>query len=154
MTLNQINSYIKTLPDWSIFVIFIIIIFVLFKFYFWFYFKNLEQLTQFTSLQSAMEKLFLNKVVGITLLLVSMTCFFFLSNKFSIMIPKMALLLIWIIQLVYTISSFTLFDHIISVKYTPHLLEEKEYFCFCGEVKKEDGKYVLDSSLRLEPIEL
>ncbi len=154
MTYNQINSYIKTLPSWSIYVIFIVLIFILFKIYFWFYFKNLGQLTPFTSLQNAMEKLFLNKVVGITFLLISMTAFFFLSNKFTIMIPKIFLLLIWAIQLMYTISSFTLFDHIISVKYTPHLLEEKEYFCFCGEVRKEDGKYILDSSFHLEPIDL
>lgn len=154
MTLNQINSYIKTLPAWSIFVIFIVIVFVLIKIYFWFYFKKMAQLTMFTSLQTAMEKLFLNKVVGITFLLVSMTAFFFLSNKFTILIPKIALLLIWVIQLVYTVSSLTLFDHIISVKYTPHLLEEKEYFCVCGEVRKEDGKYILDTSFRLDPIEL
>lgn len=154
MTLTQINSYIKIMPAWSIFVIFGVLIVFLLKIYFWFYFKNLYQLTPFTSLQSAMEKLFLNKVIGITFLLVSMTTFFFLSNKFTIMIPKMFLLLIWAIQLIYTVSSFTLFDHIISVKYTPHLLKEKDYFCFCGEVRKEDGKYVLDSSFHLDLIEL
>ena len=154
MTLTQINTYIKTMPSWSIYVLFGISVIVLMKMYFWFYFKNLNQLTPFTSLQGAMEKLFLNKIIGIAFLLVTATEFFFLSNRFTILIPKLFLIFIWLIQLLYTISSFSLFDHIISVKYTPHLLKEKEYVCFCGEVKKEDGKYILDSSFKLEPIEL
>lgn len=154
MTLTKINAYIETMPSWATYVILAVSAIILMNIYMRIYFKNLAQLTPFTSLQGAMEKLFLNKVIGIAFLLVTATEFFFLSNRFTIMIPKLFLILIWVIQLIYTVSSFSLFDFIISVKYTPHILKEKEYFCICGEVRQENGVYILDSSFKLEPIEL
>lgn len=154
MNLNEITEYIKTLPAWSIFVIFGVLVLVLLKIYFWIYFKNFNSLTMFTSVQTANEKLFLNKMVGWITLFISFVAFCFLSKRFTILVPEIVLILIWAIQLVYVLSSFPLFDQIISVKYTPYLLKEIEYFCLCGEIEQENGKYVFDSPFIEEKIEL
>ena len=55
------------------------------------------------------------------------------------------MIILWLICLIYIKSSLNLFDHIISLKYTPHLLDELEYTCLSGEVIKERGCYYLDS---------
>lgn len=124
------------------------------KIYFFIFFKNLKSLTMFMSVQTANEKLFLNKVVGYILLFLSFIVFCFLSRRFNILLPEIGLIIIWLIQLAYILTSFSLFDQIISVKYTPHLLEEPEYFCLCGEIIKENGKYLLDSPFSSDKIEL
>lgn len=152
--MNFIFDTINKLPSWSIYIIFVTFVFIILKIYFKFYYKLLNELTNFTSIQTANEKLFLNKICGYFLLFLLFIIFYCLGTYFSILIPKLALFVIWLIALAYVKSSLNLFDHIISLKYTPHLLKELEYTSLCGEIITENGVYYVDTPFQPNKIKL
>lgn len=152
--MDFILDKIKNLPNWSIYVIFIVIIFILLSIYFKIYFKLLDELTTFITLQTANDRLLLSKVSGYFILFLLLMVYFIMSTHFTILVPKLALLVFWLIALAYVKSSFNLFDHIISIKYTPHLVKEFEFISLCGEIIKENDGYYLDASFKENKIKL
>ena len=152
--MELIIDNIKNLPSWSIYIIFILIIFVLLKIYFNIYYKLLKELTTFITLQTANERLFLSKISGYLILLLLFFIYCIMSTHFTILLPKLILLGIWIISICYVRSSFNLLDHIISIKYTPHLVDEFEYISLCGEIIKETNGYYLEASFTEDKIKL
>lgn len=143
--MEELILKIQALPIWSIYVIYIISIFILLKIFFKILKKTLLELDSFVSLSSANEKLYLNKVIGYVSLFLLFIEYCFFNNRFDTLGFKIILIILWLICLIYIKSSLNLFDHIISLKYTPHLLDELEYTCLSGEVIKERGCYYLDS---------
>lgn len=143
--MEELILKIQALPIWFIYVIYIISIFILLKIFFKILKKTLLELDSFVSLSSANEKLYLNKVIGYVSLFLLFIEYCFFNNRFDTLGFKIILIILWLICLIYIKSSLNLFDHIISLKYTPHLLDELEYTCLSGEVIKERGCYYLDS---------
>lgn len=143
--MEELILKIQALPIWSIYVIYIISIFILLKIFFKILKKTLLELDSFVSLSSANEKLYLNKVIGYVSLFLLFIEYCFFNNRFDTLGFKIILIILWLICLIYIKSSLNLFDHIISLKYTPHLLDELEYTCLSGEIIKERGCYYLDS---------
>lgn len=143
--MEELILKIQALPIWSIYVIYIISIFILLKIFFKILKKTLLELDSFVSLSSANEKLYLDKVIGYVSLFLLFIEYCFFNNRFDTLGFKIILIILWLICLIYIKSSLNLFDHIISLKYTPHLLDELEYTCLSGEIIKERGCYYLDS---------
>lgn len=143
--MDELILKIQTLPIWSIYVIYIISILILLKIFFKILTKTLLELDSFVSLSSANEKLYLNKVIGYVSLFLLFIEYCFLNNRFDTLGFKIILIILWLICLIYIKSGLNLFDHIISLKYTPHLLDEIEYTCLSGEIIKERGCYYLDT---------
>lgn len=152
--MKEFISIIENLPDWSVYLIFITYIFIMLKIFFKIFDSALFSLNNNISLSTANEKLSLVKLIGYVSLFVTILVYCFLSMCFSILLPKLILLLIGIIQIVYIKSAINLLDHIISIKHAPHTLEKLEYTCLCGEIITEKGSLYLDYTFSEEKIKL
>ena len=152
--MDEIILKIQSLPIWSIYVIYIVTIFVLLKIFFKIFFKTLLELNSFVSLSSANQKLYLNKMIGYVSLFILFLEYCILQTRFETLSYKIFLIVLWVICLLYIKSSLSLFDHIISLKYTPHLLDELEYTSLSGEIIQEKGCYYLDSPFMEDKLKL
>lgn len=143
LLIEKLNS----LPQWSIYVIYIVLTFISLIVYFKIFFKLLKEVQSIYTLQSANDRLFMTKVVGYIFIGLFLVEFLFFATCFTLLLKKLLLLSIGLFGFFYIKSSFNLLNQLLTVKFTPHLIqsEDKEFYYLCGEINLENGIYYLDS---------
>lgn len=152
---DWIVAEMTAMPRWGVLLLFAVISFILVKIYFKIFKKLFIGFVPYMSATAANEKLVILKGVGYPFMIVLFAIALLIyHNLLFLLVDRAILVLIWLIAFAYIKSGFNLMDHLISVKYAPHLVKEMEIVTLCGEVLQENGSYYLDTPMFDDKVKL